>query len=116
MKTKMVACMENVQINVGFEVQWDLVLSHSQSFDLVLRKGTQKLLPGSVLVPVISVATSLTTLSPVLPYKAVMLWYSHKMLIAFSQIPMMFSRSGLVFLTMGFYILTFSFNLISIIA
>lgn len=106
-KTKMAACMENVQINMGSEVQWDLVLSHSQSFDFVLRKSIQKILPGSVLVPMIFVVTSLTTLPPVLPYKAVMLWYSHKMLIAFSQILMMFSRSGLVFLTMSFYILTF---------
>jgi len=53
MKTNMVACMENVQINTGSEVQWDLVLSHSQNFDLVLRKGTQKILPGSAQVPVI---------------------------------------------------------------
>ena len=67
MKTKMVACNENVQINMGSEVQWDLVLSHSQSFDFVLRKGTQKILPGPVLVPVIFVVTSLTTLPPVLP-------------------------------------------------
>jgi len=83
------------------EVQWDLVLSHSQSFDFVLRKGTQKILPGSALVSVIFVVTSLTTLAPVLLYKSVMLWYSHKMLIAFSQIPMMFSRSGLCFLDCG---------------
>jgi hypothetical protein len=107
MKAKMVACMENVQISMGSEVQWYLTLSHSQSFDFVLRKDTQKILPGSVLVPVILVVTSLTTLPLVLLYKAVMLWYSHKMLIASSQIPMMFSRSGLVFVTMGFYILTF---------
>jgi len=107
MITNMVACMENVQINMGSEVQWDLVLSHSQSFDFVLRKGTQKILTASVLVPLIFVVTNLTTLPPVLPYTAVMLWYSHKMLIAFSQILMMFSRSGLVFLTLGFYILTF---------
>jgi hypothetical protein len=53
MKTNMVACMENVQINMGSEVQWDLVLSHSQNFDLVLREGTQKILPGSAQVPVI---------------------------------------------------------------
>ena len=92
MKTNMVGCMENVQINMGSEVQWDLVLSHSQSFHFVLRKGTQKILLGSALVPVIIVVTSLTTLPPVLPYKAAMLWYSHKMLIAFSQIPMMFNR------------------------
>ena len=84
MKTKMVACMENVQINMGSEVQWDLALSHSQSFDFILRKGTQQILPGSVLVPVIFVVTSLTTLPPVVLYKAVMLWYSHKMLIALS--------------------------------
>jgi len=116
LKTKVVACMENVQINMGSEVHWDLVLSHSHSFDFVSRKGTQKIFHGSVLVPAIFVVTSLTTLPPVLPYKTMMLWYSHKMLIAFSQISMMFSRSGLVFLTMGFYIQTFWFNLISIIA
>jgi hypothetical protein len=72
-KTKMVACMESVQINMGSEVQWDLILSHLQSFDFVIRKGTQKILPGSVLIPVIFVLTSLTTLPPVFPYKAVML-------------------------------------------
>jgi hypothetical protein len=26
MKTKMVACIENIKINMGSEVQWDLVL------------------------------------------------------------------------------------------
>lgn len=57
MKTKMLASMENVQINMGSEVQWDLVLSHSQSFNFVLKKGTQKILPGSVLLPVIFVVT-----------------------------------------------------------
>jgi hypothetical protein len=72
-KTKMVACMENMQINVGSEVHWDLVLSHSLNFDFVLRKRTQKILPGSLLVPVIFIVTSLTTLPPVLPYTAAML-------------------------------------------
>jgi hypothetical protein len=65
MKTKMAACMENVQINLGSEVHWELVLSHSRCVDFILMKGTQNILPGSVFVPVIFVVKSLTTLPPV---------------------------------------------------